>query len=306
MAGTERECAIFNRAVNFVLPSTIPTLLDRSDDYALGDVLVYEKRPWVLMPWRKHCLVFTGVNISELGAQESSGQPVPSTTDFASQQRRTGLETELSEKQNQESSTSSLASQITRNNHTSEIFSKAITRRTFGVDAKIDAAMQYAVAHFGVNISASEKSTVSVDFGKVERHSNNLPSLLKQKEFSVSAQNSSARHPVIKEALKNDRTFFVITSLYVSEKANINVSFTASNKGGDVDNTGCSLTTVSGHSTDQNPQSSATNVAKEGIVVGGDIETSFTWAGESGVSLTSFKHCSYSYVHVIRYSVSYS
>lgn len=63
---SEAEGVIFNRAVNFVLPHAIPTHFDRSQEYKLGDVLVYENKLRAFMPWRRHRLVFTGVNISEL------------------------------------------------------------------------------------------------------------------------------------------------------------------------------------------------------------------------------------------------
>ena len=60
------EDIIFSRAVNFVLPNSIPTHFDRTEEYKIGDVLVYERKLRPLMPWRKHRLVFTGVNISNL------------------------------------------------------------------------------------------------------------------------------------------------------------------------------------------------------------------------------------------------
>ena len=63
---SEAEGVIFNRAVNFVLPHAIPTHFDRSQEYKLGDVLVYEKKLRAFMPWRRHRLVFTGVSISDL------------------------------------------------------------------------------------------------------------------------------------------------------------------------------------------------------------------------------------------------
>ena len=63
---SEAESIVFNQAVNFVLPHAIPTHFDRSDEFKLGDVLVYEKKRRPLMPWRKHRLVYTGVNISDL------------------------------------------------------------------------------------------------------------------------------------------------------------------------------------------------------------------------------------------------
>jgi len=195
MAKSESERVVFNKAVNFVLPSAIPTHLDRSQEYALGDVLVYEKKQHFLMPWRKHRLVFTGVNVAEL----------IDDTNFSSQVTKTVF----------------------------PVFDDASTNRTFGVDGKLDAEIKYAVAHFGVGVSASENTTVSVDFGKVVRHFNNLPSLFNQQQFSVSttttqlfSQHPPPRiHPVIQDALRNNRTIFVITSLYVADKADVSVSF---------------------------------------------------------------------------------
>ena len=100
----EAERIVFNRAVNFVVPSAIPTHLDRSDEYTLGDVLVFEKKLRPFMPWRKHRLVFTGVNISELLKDQT--EP-------------------LNVQENVES-----------------IFDNANTSRTFGVDARVDAEIQ--------------------------------------------------------------------------------------------------------------------------------------------------------------------
>ena len=180
---SQGERVVFNRAVNFVLPSTIPTHLDRSEEYALGDVLVYEKKVRFLMPWRKHRLVFTGVNLSELLLDNPS-----------------------------------LVPKVTKSE--TPIFDDANTSRTFGVDAKLDSEIQYSVAHFGAGVFASENTTVSVDFGKVERYFSNLPSLLNQQRFSAKQV-----HPVIQEALRNNKTIFVITSLYVADKAIVYVGY---------------------------------------------------------------------------------
>ena len=135
---SQGERAVFNRAVNFVLPSTIPTHLDRSEEYALGDVLVYEKKVRFLMPWRKHRLLFTVVNLSELLIDNSS-----------------------------------LVPKVTKSK--TPVFDDASTSRTFGVNANLDTEIQYSVAHFGAGASASENTIFSVDFGKVERDFSNLP-----------------------------------------------------------------------------------------------------------------------------------
>jgi len=253
MDSIEGERAVFNRAVHFILPSAIPTHLDRSQEYALGDVLVYEKKLRFLMPWRKHRLVFTGINLSEL-----VDDTVP---------------------------------QITKT--VTPVFDDASTSRTFGMGAKFDAEIRYAVAHFGAGVSASENATVSVDFGKVERHFSNLSSLLNntlnKDRFSVSAV-----HPVIQEAIRNNRTIFVITSLYVADKANINVSFKSGTKDGVADNSKSkSQLTQStplagdqtGTSTDSAQPTTTTITApavalQEGL--GADVEISFTDTGKLG------------------------
>ena len=182
----EAERIVFNRAVNFVVPSAIPTHLDRSDEYTLGDVLVFEKKLRPFMPWRKHRLVFTGVNISELLKDQT--EP-------------------LNVQENVES-----------------IFDNANTSRTFGVDARVDAEIQYAVAHFGVDVQATENASMSVDFGKVDRHFTNLSSILAQQSGKVFA---SPAHPVIQDASSKNSTLFLITSMYVAEKPLVNLSFTS-------------------------------------------------------------------------------
>ena len=185
----EAERIVFNRGVNFVLPAAIPTHLDRADEYSLGDVLVFEKKLRPLMPWRKDRLVFTDVNISELLKDQAEPLDIKESVE--------------------------------------SIFDNANSSRTFGVDAKVDAEIQYAVAHFGVDVQATENASMSVDFGKVDRHFTNLSSILAQQSGKISV---SMTHPVIQDALKHSSTLFVITSLYVAEKAVVNLSYTAGGK----------------------------------------------------------------------------
>lgn len=62
---------LFARAVGANLPSAIPTTLERIDQFAIGKVLTYQKKPRKLLPWRRHELNFTGRSITDLLA---SGQ----------------------------------------------------------------------------------------------------------------------------------------------------------------------------------------------------------------------------------------
>ena len=251
----EAERIVFNRGVNFVLPSAIPTHLDRSDEYALGDVLVFEKKLRPFMPWRKHRLVFTGANISEL--LKDQAEP-------------------LNIQESEES-----------------IFDDANTSRSFGVDARVDAEIQYAVAHFGVDVQATENAGMSVDFGKVDRHFTNLSSILAQQSGKVFA---SPTHPVIQDALSKNSTLFVITSMYVAEKAIVNLNFTAGGKDDTNDTVKPkSQSTNPPPAGDQTaptgqvppPQPSATTPSATPAVTvpegpGADIDVSFTTTGKSG------------------------
>ena len=61
--------SLFARAVNSSLPSAIPTTLERIDQFAIGKVLTYQKKPRKLLPWRRHELNFTGRSITDLLAE---------------------------------------------------------------------------------------------------------------------------------------------------------------------------------------------------------------------------------------------
>lgn len=60
---------LFARAVGANLPSAIPTTLERIDQFAIGKVLTYQKKPRKLLPWRRHELNFTGRSITDLLAE---------------------------------------------------------------------------------------------------------------------------------------------------------------------------------------------------------------------------------------------
>jgi len=233
---------VFNRAVNFVLPNAIPTHLDRSGEYKLGDVLVFEKKLRPLMPWRKYRLVFTGANISELLTE-----PVEVTN---------GVE---------------------------KVFDNASVTRTFGEDAKVDAEIQYAVGHLGVAIAESEHASVSVDFGKIDRHFTNITDVVSQQ--SGKQIHVSTTHPVIQDALTHNKTLFVINSLYVAERAGVSFNYTAppdppantTSATGGVPTTNTPASTATGSSTSTAAGSSTSTES-----IGGDVSFSITETGKSG------------------------
>ena len=61
--------SLFARAVGANLPTAIPTTLERIDQFAIGKVLTYKKKPRKLLPWRRHELSFTGRSVTDLLAE---------------------------------------------------------------------------------------------------------------------------------------------------------------------------------------------------------------------------------------------
>lgn len=57
---------VFEKAVKCVLPAAIPTHLERIDEYAVGKVLLYSRKPKKLLPFHKHDLDFTGYSLQSL------------------------------------------------------------------------------------------------------------------------------------------------------------------------------------------------------------------------------------------------
>lgn len=61
---------VFKKAVEDLLPTAIPVELDKLDEFSIGKVLVYAKKPRKLIPMRKQELEFTGWSIESLLAED--------------------------------------------------------------------------------------------------------------------------------------------------------------------------------------------------------------------------------------------
>ena len=57
---------VFEHIVRGVLNNAIPVNLERSLDLKMGSILVYQQKPSIFKPWRKHHLVFTGVGVENI------------------------------------------------------------------------------------------------------------------------------------------------------------------------------------------------------------------------------------------------
>ena len=66
--------SLFARAVGANLPTAIPTTLERIDQFSIGQVLTYQKKPRKLLPWRRRELNFTGRSITDLLAEGQAQQ----------------------------------------------------------------------------------------------------------------------------------------------------------------------------------------------------------------------------------------
>ena len=243
----DAENAIFSRAVNFVLPNSIPTHFDRSEEYQVGDVLVYEKKLHPLMPWRKHKLIFTGVNISSL-----------------------------------------LTESVQLDNGVQEVFSDSSTTWTFGESAKVDAQIMCAIAKLGIHVAESEHATMSVNFGRIDRHFSNLAHL-PTRQAADKKLHVLADHPVIRDAKAHNRTLFVINNLYVAEKADVSLSYASGHGSKDTGTdtkqaqapaTNPPTSTADTTGTTQQPQ--ATPASGKTSTIGANIDLSVEMSGHSG------------------------
>ena len=77
------EQEVFSRSVRQFLPNAIPSQLDSIDEFSIGKVLVYKKKPKKSAPWIKSDMEFTGYSISSLmdkGNDKLEG--ITSSSDF--------------------------------------------------------------------------------------------------------------------------------------------------------------------------------------------------------------------------------
>ena len=69
---------VFEYTVKGILHDAIPITPSEALDLTMGDVIVYEKTPSKWRPWRKHHLVYSGININDV-----LNSPVAITTEEA-------------------------------------------------------------------------------------------------------------------------------------------------------------------------------------------------------------------------------
>jgi hypothetical protein len=177
--------SLFARAVSTNLSTVIPTALEGIDQFAIGKVLTYQKKPRKLLPWRRHELNFTGRSITDLVA-EGQLQELSFTTssDF--------------------------------------LFDAGKGTDKISVEFGLDGELRAVLSKLDLKLHAMEEKNMSIstDFGKITHVQTDLFEVLYAHRIKVNTD-----HPVIREARKNGNTLFVISTLYEAERCNIEVVF---------------------------------------------------------------------------------
>lgn len=186
---------VFGKAVKRFLPSAIPTHLEKIDEYAVGKVLVYSKRPRRLIPMRKHELDFTGWSLQSLLAEKE----VLTITTAKSYLFDTGKDTD------------------------SKSFSVDV-----GGDLDIASALaKLATASADFKFNAGEKATLKVtsDFGKITHISTDLVNSAISRDIHMNPD-----HPIVKRAVENGGVMFIISNIYEGERCNVSATISKDEK----------------------------------------------------------------------------
>ena len=181
---------LFNRTVGFHLPSAIPTHLERIDEFALGKVLIYTKKPKRFTPWRKHELSFTGWSISSLLSQpEDQKLKIATASSFLFD------------------------------------LGKGSSSATVQVNVDADLNLHDALVSLDAKLKVGEQKKLNItsDLGKVTHVSTDLLNSFVGGKLRVNTD-----HPIVREAMDKGGAMFVITSMYTAEHCNIQVSISDS------------------------------------------------------------------------------
>lgn len=95
------------------------------------------------------------------------------------------------------------------------VFTTGPATKTRDVQFDVEMGLKEALLKLGITADAKEdkKITISTDFGKVTHVTSNMFDLLSTAKHKV-----NLNHPVVREAMNNGGTLFVISTLYTSEK----------------------------------------------------------------------------------------
>ncbi len=179
--------SLFKSAVRDLLPNSIPVDLDRVDDFAIGRVLIYKKKPTKLFPMRKHKLELTEWTLDSL--QPDGGSVEISTT-------RKYL-------YNSGAGSSSVSINV-------------------NLEASLDISKISKWAGGSLNLQGSESKTLTMktDFGKITHVTSDLTSTMIKKNVAVNVD-----HPLVKKAKERGNALFIVHTVYEAEHCNLSLSF---------------------------------------------------------------------------------
>jgi len=185
--------AFFLEAVKEVLPSAIPSRLDKIDECHLGKVLIYREKPRWLLPLRKHHLDFTGWSLHQLLAGEEKKLPIKIERSFMFDSNKR---------------TSSRAIKV---NIKGNLDMEDITK-LYGTDVHIKGGGK-----------GSKKVAVISDFGKVTHVTCDIVNTVVEKKIKLRQD-----HPIVQQAFHKGSVMFVIASIYEGEHCKLSVNASGS------------------------------------------------------------------------------
>lgn len=153
--------SLFGRAVGFHLPSAVPVQLERVDDFVLGKVLIYQRKPRLFLPCRKHKLSFTDYALSDLLVKDSN---------------------------------------LTFATETKFLFEVGKGTETVGTTVSSDAEIKGALNLLSMKVKGKYNSQASIatDFGKVSYTTTDLLRVLSDKTYSLDTSNPIVREAIAK------------------------------------------------------------------------------------------------------------
>lgn len=177
--------AVFRKAVEDLIPSAIPVELDKVDEFAVGKVLLYAKKPRKLIPMRRHELEFTGWSIESLLAED----------------QHLTITTARSYLFDAGKGTSSAKVKVS-------------------MDADLDLSKLSSLVGGSIEIKGEEDKVLDVvtDFGKITHITSDLVTSVISNSVYLKVE-----HPIVQKAMAHGGVLFLIHTIYESEHYNMSV-----------------------------------------------------------------------------------
>lgn len=179
---------IFEKVVHKLLPTAIPTQLEKIDEYSVGKVLIYSKKPRRLLPMRKHHLEFTGFSLGSVLA-DSEELTIKQASRYIFH----------SDKSTEASTINvSVGGDVDLNNAVTKLFAADVEAKT--------------------NVKVGRSLDITSDLGKLTHVTSDLISTISKGGMNVNPQ-----HAMVRQALEYGGVMFIVAEIYHSERCNVTV-----------------------------------------------------------------------------------